>query len=287
MLSQLGIVGTALFLAFLVAAVWLALSRRRRLDADLRRGSRRSGHGLRLLAPVRVAGLVLGDSGSCGPGARAPRARRRDVSPTRNRVPASRRTIAGTNGSRRAAPCRGARPQPPSSASHSSPAPRSSCRLWPPPTPTPRWPAGAAIPTLAVSTPRARRGPEPPERGALPARGLDGAPARRHRLSPARRSSRALEREPRTGTPTSSSPCWKGRSGTSRPRKRELARSLELNPNDKVADRVRRLLEAGREIDPDELNARYLRQWATRFPGSLRVRYPISSAFRSPDGALR
>ena len=33
MLSQLGVVGTALFAAFIAAAVWLALSRRRRLDA--------------------------------------------------------------------------------------------------------------------------------------------------------------------------------------------------------------------------------------------------------------
>ena len=86
--------------------------------------------------------------------------------------------------------------------------------------------------------------------------------------------SRALEREPRNWYAYLQLALLEGSLGNEQAAKAQLARALELNPNDKVADRVRRLLEAGREIDPDELNARYLRQWATRFPGSLRSPTP-------------
>jgi tetratricopeptide (TPR) repeat protein len=85
---------------------------------------------------------------------------------------------------------------------------------------------------------------------------------------------RAVEREPRNWYAYLQLAMLEGSLGNTAAARATLARSLELNPNDRVADKVRRLLDEGRPIDPVELNARYLRQFASRFPGSLRSPTP-------------
>lgn len=88
---------------------------------------------------------------------------------------------------------------------------------------------------------------------------------------------RALAREPNSWYAYLQLAMLEGSLGNEAAARDYLNRSLALNPNDKVADKVRRLLDEGKPIDPQELNQRFLSQYASRFPGSL----------RSPTGELR
>ncbi len=266
MLSQLGIVGTALFLVFLVAAVWLALSRRRRLDAVaggavgaavmvftywLLYGSQDwfweipalAGPALGLLA---LAGATVADEDRPG----EPRTTPGEQEPSGSAVSrgAAAAAVVGI------ALVAGAALVVPALAAAYSDAALAGWR---------------SNPELAVS--RLERAADLNRLSAEPYL-LEGSMALQLGDTALAREAfgRALEREPKNWYAYLQLALLEGSLGNTQAARAQLTRALELNPNDKVADRVRRLLEAGREIDPGELNARYLRQWATRFPGSLR-----------------
>ena len=99
------------------------------------------------------------------------------------------------------------------------------------------------------------------------------------RISRAGRSSVPSTESRRIGMPTSSSPDARRVAGNTAAARANLARSLALNPNDKVADKVRRLPLRGA---PDRSATSLTHaSAAVRYPVSrvFIVRYPVSSVF--------
>lgn len=267
MLSQLGVVGTALFAAFIAAAVWLALSRRRRLDAI-------SGGAIGAAIMVfaywvlygsqdwfweipALAGPALGLLGLAGAAVITDEETvitdedAGDEITSRKGSTTARMTgavavvagalVAGT-----------ALVLPALAASYSDAALGGWRRD--PPLAYARLDRAASLNPLSA---------EPfVLQGSMALQIGDSDLARRA-------FERALDREPQNWYAYLQLAMLEGSLGNTAAARANLARSLALNPNDKVADKVRRLLDEGREIDPNELNARFLRQFATRFPGSL------------------
>ena len=267
LLSQLGVVGTAFFVVFLAIALWLALSRRRRLDAVagsavgaaimifaywLLYGSQDWFWELPALAGPAFGFLGLATARAVAEDGAA------DVEP-----PASRRSdqiatsiVVATIALAGAA----ALVFPGLSASYSNAA----LRGW-------RLDPAAAYARLDRAAELNPLTAEPYLlRGSMALELGDTSLARDSFTT-------ALHREPRNWYAYLQLAMLEGSLGDEGAARRYLNRSLALNPNDKVADKVRRLLDDGKPIDPNELNQRFLTQFASRFPGSL----------RSPTGELR
>ena len=266
LLSQLGVVGTALFVVFLAIGLWLALSRRRRLDALA--GSA-IGAAIMIFAywllygsqdwfwelPA-LAGPAFGFLGLAG----APMVVQNGEADTELRGPRRADRIA-TSIVVAAIAVAGAAALifPGLSASYSDAA-LSGWRLDPAAAYARLDRAGALDPLSAE--PYLLQGSMALELG-------DTSRARAA-------FTEALQREPKNWYAYLQLAMLEGSLGDNAAARRYLNRSLALNPNDKVADKVRRLLDQGRAIDPNELNQRFVTQFATRFPGSL----------RSPTGEL-
>jgi hypothetical protein len=81
---------------------------------------------------------------------------------------------------------------------------------------------------------------------------------------------RALEREPKNWYAYFQLALLDGSLGDYSAAGERLAQARELNPNDRVARRLAELIDRRRPIDPVELNQRYLDSFRRRFPGALR-----------------
>ena len=216
MLSQLGVVGTALFAAFIAAAVWLALSRRRRLDAI-------SGGAIGAAIMVfaywvlygsqdwfweipALAGPALGLLGLAGAAVITDEETVITDEDAGDEITEQEGEHDSTHDGSRCGRRGRARRR------HRSRPPRSRGVLL-------RRRAGrlAAGSTLGVCTPRPRSQPQSAERGTVRAARFHGAPDRR--LGSRAPGVRACPRPraDRIGMPTSSSRCSKGRSGTRPP----------------------------------------------------------------------
>jgi len=268
LLSQLGIVGTALFVGFLGIALWLALRRRRHLDAV---GGGAIGACLMIFGywllygsqdwfweiPV-LAGPAFGFLGL----ATAPPGEELDPASSGSDAAGSRwlRIVTGVAVAAIALGGAAALVLPGASAAYTDAA----LGGWraDPGTAYARLDRAAALNPLSAE-PYLLKGSM-----ALQV-GNDAVAKDAFR--------EALAREPKSWYAYLQLAMLAGSRGDAATARRYLDRSLALNPNDKVSDKVRRLLDEGKPIDPNELNQRFLSQYASRFPGSL----------RPPTGELR
>ncbi len=262
LLSQLGIVGTLLFAVSASLAVWLALARRRQLD-QVAGGA--VGAALMVFAYWLVygsadwfweipalAGPAFGLLGLAG----AVTASRQDVPPAKS--PKTRGRLARQLAARAALGASVAA----ASASLVLPGLASAytdagVQVWG------REPA-AAFERLERAADLNPLSAEPLLLEGSIALRLEDEVRARDALT------RALEREPKNWYANVQLALLAGSLGDYAEAERYIGRALELNPRDKVAARVARLIERRKPIDPDLLNDRYLRQFVRRFPGSLR-----------------